>query len=201
MLGNKYADIGIKPWRFSASDYRLMARDGFWSPGEGVELFDGSLYNLPAPSDEHRQVSSRLARLLSRGSGKPWQIRESKTLQLAEYTVFLPDFVLLKPRRYGSGTPTAADALVAIEIGDDSTLSSDLEDKLPRYAAAGIPELWIVELRHRRIGRYHQPSDDDYGFLNTFWQQDTIASVMLPTINVPVAAIIGPPPISVEGER
>ena len=201
MIGNKYADIGIKPWRFSASDYQVMARGGFWSPGEGVELIDGSLYNLPAPSEEHQLVSSRLTRLLRRGSGKPWQVRVGKALQLAEHTVLLPDIVLLKRRQYGRGTPTAADVLVAIEIADDRTLESDREDRLLRYAAAGIPELWIVELSHRRIGRYHRPYDIDYGFLDTFKQHDTIVSIMLPTINLPVAAIIGPPAASTGGEQ
>ena len=38
-----------------------------------------------------------------------------------------------------------------------SSLRYDREVKLPYYAAAGVPELWIVDVRHRRVELYTDP--------------------------------------------
>ncbi|WP_231603237.1 Uma2 family endonuclease [Neorhodopirellula pilleata] len=61
-----------------------------------------------------------------------------------------PDILWLKPRRYGSTRPSAADALLLIEVAD-SSLASDLQEKAEIYAEAGVVEYWVVDIPNRRI--------------------------------------------------
>jgi len=60
--------------------------------------------------------------------------------------------VVLKPRAddYERALPTPADVHLLVEVAD-SSLAFDLNTKLPLYGAAGIPEVWIVDLSARRV--------------------------------------------------
>ncbi len=61
-----------------------------------------------------------------------------------------PDVAWLRPGRYGSRRPSAADVKLLIEVAE-SSLSTDLLVKGDLYAAAGIVEYWIVDIASRRI--------------------------------------------------
>jgi hypothetical protein len=58
-----------------------------------------------------------------------------------------PDLVLLRPRPdfYAEHHAFPSDVLLVIEVADTS-LRFDLERKTPLYVAAGIPEVWVVDL-------------------------------------------------------
>ena len=62
---------------------------------------------------------------------------------------------------YRNGHPDPAAVLLLIEVSD-TTLDFDRNEKLPRYARAGIPEVWIASRRDRRIESYSDPAGDEY---------------------------------------
>lgn len=49
-----------------------------------------------------------------------------------------------------------------VEVAD-TTLEYDRTVKLPRYAAAGLREVWIVDLPAKRIWVHRTPLEGDYG--------------------------------------
>ena len=64
---------------------------------------------------------------------------------------------------FAAGTPTIklrnpgpADVGLLVEVADTS-LEFDRQVKLRMYAAAGIPEYWIVNLRDRQVETHHDP--------------------------------------------
>ncbi len=57
-----------------------------------------------------------------------------------------------------------------IEVADTS-LTHDRKRKLPLYARFGIPEVWIIDIRARRVDRYQGPDAGRYT------QQDRIADL------------------------
>jgi len=61
-----------------------------------------------------------------------------------------PDILWLKPRRYGSKRPTAADVMLLIEVSD-SSLANDLQVKAQVYAESGVAEYWVVDVPASRI--------------------------------------------------
>lgn len=191
MIDSTHADSGIVPRRFTAREYLMMAGGRVWSLEQEAELIDGKLYKLPDVGVGHRQAAEPLVRLLQGEMGRLWRVRAGEVLQLNEVSVFRPALVLRRSDAPMAGPPMAADALLAIEIGDSQTVGLDRADKLPRYAAAGLPELWFVDLDQRLIARYHQPYGDAYDHLYTFREHETIVAATLPALRLPVATIVG----------
>ena len=76
--------------------------------------------------------------------------------------------MLLRPRAdfYRRSTPTANDVLLVVEIGD-STLPYDRKITAPLYSRHGIPETWIVDLRHGELLCMRQPRLNDYAETQT----------------------------------
>lgn len=69
-----------------------------------------------------------------------------------------PDFAIIRgtDREYAERLPTGADTFMVAEVAD-SSLERDAEEKLSIYAAAGIPQYLIVNLRNLAIEQYTDP--------------------------------------------
>lgn len=72
-----------------------------------------------------------------------------------------PDVIWLRPRRYGRTRPTAADVTLLIEVADTS-LNRDLQEKADLYAAAGVAEYWVIDIRNRRVHIMSDANDSTY---------------------------------------
>jgi Uma2 family endonuclease len=81
--------------------------------------------------------------------------------------------------------------LLVIEVADSSR-EVDRTLKLPRYAAAGIPEAWLVDLGAETVERHTEPRDGYYRFAAFAMRGDTLASTVLPALAVPAALVLGP---------
>ena len=78
--------------------------------------------------------------------------------------------------------------LLIIEVADSSA-RYDREIKLPLYARHGIPEVWIVDLRHRRLDIHRQPDGTAYREGCTATGPDTATPLALPECRVDVSAL------------
>ena len=108
-----------------------------------------------------------------------------------------PDVAVLKgrPNVYRFARPHAADALIVIEVSD-TTLEFDTTEKLPRYAAAGIPEVWIVDVAGRCLVRhtesYFKAQTAAYGTVHNLGPGDTIRASGVAVVAFAVVDILGP---------
>ncbi len=73
----------------------------------------------------------------------------------------------------------------------DSTLRRDRNIKLPRFAAAGIPEVWIEDLKHDLILVYGDPTDNQYRTCLTFRRGDSFAPLAFPNSTFRVDDLLG----------
>jgi Uma2 family endonuclease len=140
-----------------------MARAGILDEDDHVELLDGELYQMAAMNEPHISCVVRLnywfvPRLIGRAL-----VFVQSSIRLSDFSEPEPDIVLARFRDdfYLSGRPQPQDILLIIEVAD-SSLRHDRRVKLPLYAAAGIPETWIADLRGRRVTTYREPSPDGY---------------------------------------
>jgi Uma2 family endonuclease len=69
-----------------------------------------------------------------------------------------PDVVLSTNLR---GAPRPDDVPLLVDISD-STLDDDRDVKMPLYARAGIPEVWIVNLDAQEVEVHREPDGDVY---------------------------------------
>ena len=55
--------------------------------------------------------------------------------------------------------PFAADALLVIEVAE-SSLAYDRDTKVPRFARAGVAEVWLIDVAGETLVRYRHPDGD-----------------------------------------
>jgi hypothetical protein len=74
---------------------------------------------------------------------------------------FQPDVAVLRRRDddYASRRPGPADTFVVAEVAD-TTFALDRSLKVPRSAAAGVPEVWLADLRRDVVLVSDTPASD-----------------------------------------
>ena len=148
--------------RFTVEEYCAMADAGILGEEERVELLDGEILIMPPIRPPHEDGTTRLSSdLIHRLHGRAW-VRVQNSVQLDDHGLPEPDIAIVRLRDdYHRERPTPADVLLIIEVSDTS-LEYDRELKLPRYAAAGIPEVWIANVLARHVEAFHDPVDGVY---------------------------------------
>jgi Uma2 family endonuclease len=84
----------------------------------------------------------------------------------------------------------AGDALLVAEVSD-TTLAYDRDVKLPRYAASGIPEVWIEDLQDSILLVYRNPINGAYTTVLSLTRQDSVSVQAFPDVVFKVADLIG----------
>jgi hypothetical protein len=98
-----------------------------------------------------------------------------------------PDIAVLQ-RRYYTLLPTSEDVLFLIEVAD-STLDYDREVKLPLYAAAGIAEAWLADLRAEKLERHTEPRDGIFTRIQIAGRGESLPSTILPAVTLTLDVI------------
>jgi len=142
-------DEPIDP-RMTVEQYFALAGQGLLEPDDRVELLDGVVVAMSPPNPPHAGNTSRAAKALRRAVGEHAEIREEKPIILGTHSVPEPDVavVALDPLEYTTSHPQ--DAFLVVEVAD-SSLPQDRLSKSRIYAAAGIAEYWILNLRESTI--------------------------------------------------
>ena len=177
-------------FRLGVDAYHRMIDAGVFDEGDRVELIDGELRAMPPIKPDHAGKNKRLNRLLTLAAGDDAIVAVQDPLTLRPRSEPEPDLMLLRPRAdfYESANPTPADTLLLIEISDTSP-RYDREVKVPLYAAHGVPEVWLIDLPHRRLEMYREPGADGYRLLLRPEPTEVVTPVLLPGLRIPVAAL------------
>lgn len=150
----------VERHRFTVEEYHKMVEAGLLSEDDRVELIDGEIVEMTPIGWRHANCVNDLNMLLARFAGDRYVVSVQNPLTISEHGEPQPDLVLLKRRPRGR-LPTPDDVDLVIEVSD-TTLAYDRDVKLPRYAQAGVPEVWIVDLEGGRIVLYSSPSSEGY---------------------------------------
>ena len=186
------ADVSQLPLRrFTVDEYFAMADAGILKQEERVELIDGVIVEMAPIGNNHLGTTDLYTMLLVRGVGDRAIVRVQGSILLAERSMPEPDLVLLRARqdfyRYRAAGPE--DVLLLIEVSD-SSVDYDRNVKLPRYAEAGIPEVWLTILPERVIEAHTEPAGGRYTHMCTFRPGDTISPACFPDIALSVDDIL-----------
>ena len=148
--------------RFTVEEYCAMAKAGILGEEERVELLDGEIILMPPINLPHESGTDQLNdQLLYPLHGRAL-VRVQGSILLDDDSLPQPDIAVLRLRDdYQRRRAAAADVLLLVEVAETS-LERDRELKLPRYAAAGIPEVWIANVPARHVEAFHDPVDGVY---------------------------------------
>lgn len=176
---------------FTVDEFLQMCEQGIIDEDERLELLDGEIIEMAALGIRHEWCVDRLTRLLISQIGTTAHIRIQGSLRLTRGSLPQPDLLILKWRtdEYAEHRPTAADVLLLIEVSD-STLANDRRVKGPRYAQAGIPEYWIVNLVDNQVEVYTTPKGNTYTAPRIARSGDSLTPTTLPTLTLAVDDIL-----------
>jgi Uma2 family endonuclease len=176
--------------RFTVEQYHRMLEAGVLSEEDRVELIRGEIIETTPIGWRHMNAVNRLNRLLvPLASGSEYLVSVQNPLRLGPRDEPEPDFALLKdePR---DDLPGPEDAPLVIEVSD-SSLAYDREIKLPLYAAAGVEEVWIVDLQNRKVEAYTEPAPDGYRAMRVFGAGERVSSATVEGLSLLAGEVFG----------
>src|SRR5438552_8996133 len=144
---------------FTVTDFERMVETGILSEDDRVELIEGEIIEMSPIGSFHAACVDRFTESIV-GLRLNVIVRVQSSIQLDEYSQPQPDLALLRRRDdfYSSSLPRPADVLLVIEVAD-TTVEYDRFVKLPAYARAGIPAVWLANLPADRTEMYAVPVD------------------------------------------
>jgi Uma2 family endonuclease len=176
---------------FTVHNYHRMAEAGIFGPDERVELIEGEVLEMSPLGHRHMICVNRANRLFITKAGDRALVSIQNSLGLSEYTEPQPDVVVLKPRadEYAAKRLSAEDTLLVIEVAQ-TTLDYDRRRKLPLYAAAGVTEVWIEDLKNDLLLVYRQPSGNMYSTSHVLRRGESISPLGLPDVILSVDELL-----------
>jgi Uma2 family endonuclease len=176
---------------------RLFPRQGDWTEAEylefeaedRIEYLHGCLEFLPMPTRSHEMIVKFLFRLLddfvrARRMGEVFA-NGYKVCTIAG-AFRLPDvFFVRHDRPQSEQHSSGADLCVEVVSGGREDRSRDLDEKRIEYAAAGIPEYWIVD-PETKTTTVLTLEGSVYRVHGEFMPGDTATSLLLPDFAVDV---------------
>ena len=172
---------------FTVDEVLAMDRAGIFHPEERIELLDGEIIVMPPINEPHADGTDRLDESLKENLRRRARVRVQGPVRINDYSLLEPDIAVLRLRDdYHREHPSPADVFLLIEVAD-SSLELDREVKLARYAAAGIPEVWIVNVRARQVEAYADPVDGTYRSRRVVTADGRISPMAFPDVSLAVA--------------
>ncbi len=185
---------------WSSDEYYRLYELGFFE-GERVQLINGEIIEMAAMNGPHATATNKTRKLLERifegdGAIGDYTVRCQMPISLPNNSVPEPDvavvegndddYIIIHPR-------TAA---LVVEISD-TTLHPDQNAKVALYAAAGIAEYWIVNLKERQLEVRRQPTpraeneaEYFYSQILIFQENESVAPLAASNASIEVAALL-----------
>ena len=93
------------------------------------------------------------------------------------------------PDDYDLEHPAPSQIMLLVEVGDSSLLE-DRRTKVPRYALAGISEVWLIDVEGRRLEIYRESAGNSYGVVTILAEDKTVSPLFRPEASVVVSDLL-----------
>ena len=137
--------VAALPRRMTFSDLERRPEDG-----RRFELYDGEVFEMPAPMPRHQDAVMNVGELL-RAHARRTKARALIApidIVFSNYDVVQPDVVYFLPSRAHVIKPdkvTRDRPDIAVEVLSPGTKRNDRGRKLRMFARYGVPEYWILD--------------------------------------------------------
>ncbi len=146
------AFAGAELYRIPIALYEELIEAESLGPEDRIELIHGVLVRKMATNAPHSFTAFELAAIFLALVGTKWAVRSQAPVVIPDDSMPEPDVVIAVGARrdYNFVKPTAAQMALVVEVSE-SSLRFDLGVKLALYAAALIPEYWVVDLANGKL--------------------------------------------------
>ena len=176
--------------KITVEEYEVMYEAGVFKPDERLELINGEILKVAPMNAPHISYVIRLSRIFTERLTKRAIVSTQLPIVINEESEPEPDISILRWRSddYFSGKPKAQDVYLLIEVASASLLF-DRRVKLPLYARAGVPEVWIVKVQERELEVYRNPRGEDYAERQILQPTDRISLLAFPDVEIPLSEV------------
>lgn len=171
--------------RLTVEDVYRMVEAGVLDEDDRIELVEGVLVDMVPIGAEHDGTTAWLNDHFAGVAGKSWHARIQSAL-LIEGGYLLPDLSLVAPLPR-SEQPKAAHLVVEVAQTSQARDAAKARD----YAAADVPEYWIVDLLDRTVIVHRHPLAGAYQEVASFADGATIKPLLADAPAVDVTALLG----------
>jgi Uma2 family endonuclease len=176
--------------RFTVDDYYKMIELGMLENYEKAEIIEGELIKKMTVGNRHASIVDFLTKIFVRNVSDNILVRIQNPIRLSDFNEPEPDLVLSDLTKYdGKRHPRPKEILLVIEVSD-STLKYDRDKKLPLYAEAEIPEVWIVNLTNEIIEVHSKPNVGLYQFVKIYKRGETVEPESIPNLSLDVDDVL-----------
>jgi Uma2 family endonuclease len=164
--------------RFTREEVEHLITTGFFD-GQRYELIDGELLDKMGQNPPHANAI-RLTQAWLAGVFGADRVQSQLPIEAAvadrERSLPEPDVAVLAEKKsaYHKRHPRGDELLLVVEVSD-TTASFDLTRKAALYAAAGVPEYWVLDLTRRLLVVHRRPDGSTYRLLQLFSEADTVS--------------------------
>lgn len=171
--------------RLSVEDVYRMVEAGVLDEDDRIELVEGVLVEMVPIGPEHDGTLAWLTRHFASAASEAWEVRVQSTLLVAG-GYLLPDLMLVEPL---PRTEQPTTALLVVETAQTSQVRD--REKASDYAAAGVPDYWIVDLAARTVHVHRKPLAGAYEEIATFEGGDSVRPLAPRAPVVDVSELLG----------
>ena len=176
--------------RFTVDEYLALGAAGILAKEERIELLDGQIICMAPIGNRHRSSVNWSADLMREAIGNRAMVQVQAPIQLDDFTMPEPDIAVIRRRSINDLSPVLpSDVHLLVEVSD-SSLEFDLGEKLARYAAAGIPEVWVANLRLGELVVNTKPEGTTYAHVRVIPLDGSVSPQAFPDVVLELADFI-----------
>ena len=177
---------------YNVDEYLDMEKAGILHEDDRIELMDGMIITMAPYGNHHLFSTDWLTMLLASALFGRAVVRVQGSIRLHNFSEPEPDVAVLRMRSFDDIRPYYPDDVYFVIEVADSSLRYDSGPKLARYAAAGIPEVWIANLQVREVTVYTDPSGTEYARATTYRAGDSVSPLAFPDVVLAVDEFMPP---------
>ncbi len=181
--------VRLKKW--TVEEYERLLALGVLTENDRVQLVEGEIVEMSPQNAPHAAAVRLTEEALRQAFGRGFDVRVQMPLRLAPHSEPEPDVAVVRgsPRDYRDRHPGGEDTVLVVEVAD-ATLSFDRERKGRVYAAAGIPEYWILNLNDRELEVYREPEGGEYRIRVVLREGEAVAPLFRPDARIPLGDLL-----------
>lgn len=167
--------VALERRHFTVAEVEQMVQTGVLAEDEPIQLIEGELIVMSPQGPEHSTIAEDLADRLRHAYSGTAQPRLQSPIRASDTSMPEPDIAVVRGARrdYLHRHPRGTDTLLVVEIAMTSQRTDRAKANV--YAAAGVPEYWIVDLAARRIEAHRDPRGDHYATVITLAEDASIS--------------------------
>lgn len=185
--GSDMVTATVEAHHWTREEYERAVEAGAFE-GWKIELVEGVLVDMTPQGTPHSSAVRKLLRELLRIIPGGLEVQPQMPLAISEDSLPEPDIAVVPedPHDYAGFNPT--EAVLVAEVSQTS-LAYDRKIKSRAYAAAGIPEYWILNLASRELEVYREPSGEQYGSRTILKLSDEVSPLFAPEASIQVSRL------------